>query len=57
MAYFNQCPVCKANLDPGEKCDCDRKHEENKQLFDQLLVEVDGQISIGGFDYANDSVL
>ena len=22
MAYFNTCPYCHANLDPGEKCDC-----------------------------------
>ncbi len=20
--YYNQCPCCGANLDPGEKCDC-----------------------------------
>ena len=22
MAYSNECPLCGANLDPGEKCDC-----------------------------------
>lgn len=22
MSYKYQCPFCKANLDPGEKCDC-----------------------------------
>lgn len=22
MAYYNTCPVCGANLDPNEKCDC-----------------------------------
>lgn len=22
MAYFNTCPNCGSNLDPGEKCDC-----------------------------------
>lgn len=22
MAYYTTCPDCKANLDPGEKCDC-----------------------------------
>lgn len=23
MAYFKTCPLCGANLDPGEECDCD----------------------------------
>lgn len=22
MAYFNTCPRCGCNLDPGERCDC-----------------------------------
>lgn len=22
MAYYNKCPECGANLDPGERCDC-----------------------------------
>lgn len=22
MSYYNTCPECGANLDPGEKCDC-----------------------------------
>ncbi len=25
MAYFNKCPDCGANLDPGEKCECKEK--------------------------------
>lgn len=24
MAYYNKCPECGANLDPGEKCTCNR---------------------------------
>ena len=24
MSYCNKCPNCGANLDPGERCDCDR---------------------------------
>ena len=27
MAYFNTCPLCGANLDPGEKCDCREKEK------------------------------
>ena len=22
MAYYDTCPNCGANLDPGERCDC-----------------------------------
>lgn len=22
MSYFRSCPICGANLDPGETCDC-----------------------------------
>lgn len=25
MAMFNTCPNCGANLDPGEKCDCQKE--------------------------------
>ena len=28
MAYFNTCPECGANLDPGETCNCKRKKSE-----------------------------
>ena len=25
MPYFRTCPHCGSNLDPGEKCDCQRE--------------------------------
>lgn len=25
MAYYNICPNCGCNLDPGERCDCETK--------------------------------
>ena len=25
MPYYEPCPNCGANLDPGEKCDCRKK--------------------------------
>ncbi len=25
MAYFRTCSVCGANLDPGERCECELK--------------------------------
>lgn len=24
MTYYNTCKICGANLDPGEKCDCNK---------------------------------
>ena len=30
MGYFNPCPLCGANLDPGEKCDCQDAVEKPK---------------------------
>lgn len=28
MPYSNECPLCGANLDPCEKCDCTERKEE-----------------------------
>lgn len=37
MAYFRTCPYCKANLDPGEVCDCRENaasaKKEQKRVF------------------------
>ena len=36
MAYYSTCPYCGCNLDPGEKCDCGQRRQENlsrKQEF------------------------
>lgn len=27
MAYYNECPLCGATLDPGERCDCQDEEE------------------------------
>ena len=27
MHYYRRCPICRANLDPGERCDCQEKEE------------------------------
>lgn len=31
MAYFETCPNCGCNLDPGEKCDCQEEDEQSKK--------------------------
>ncbi len=28
MAYYNECPICGANLDPGEVCYCLEEHKK-----------------------------
>ena len=36
MAYFKVCDKCKGTLDPGERCDCESKEDEVKQLQEEL---------------------
>lgn len=31
MAYYYTCPLCGANLDPNEKCDCENENNENNE--------------------------
>ena len=31
MAYYNTCPHCGCNLDPGERCDCQDAHERKRR--------------------------
>lgn len=33
MAYYNTCPNCGSNLDPGEKCDCGSEVAERERIF------------------------
>ncbi len=48
MAYYSVCEICGANLDPGERCDCEeereREHEEAEKIIKLLYeIEDDGQ--------------
>lgn len=40
-SYYHTCPLCGANLDPGEHCDCDESehlpHDSNKS--DERMIE------------------
>jgi hypothetical protein len=48
-SYYHTCPDCGANLDPGEKCDCQNNQtndilnitEEAKQLYKTLTQKGD----------------
>ena len=33
MAYYDTCPKCGCNLDPGEKCDCGNEEVRKKGYF------------------------
>lgn len=36
MTYYYTCPNCGANLDPGERCDCEREEvSENEREKDR----------------------
>lgn len=37
MAYYNTCPKCGSNLDPGEKCDCEREKVMEHEFFNRHL--------------------
>ena len=45
--YTYICQRCGLYLDPGEKCDCLKTQERNRQMVDELLVEdQDGQMTL-----------
>ena len=58
MAYYNTCPNCGANLDPGESCDCIKEKEKRERFYEnvtsitpktrQLSFSLDSR---GGADY------
>jgi len=31
MSYYRECPYCGANLDPGERCDCQDKEQTDER--------------------------
>lgn len=35
MAFYNVCPHCGANLDPGERCDCKEQQSERRQAAEK----------------------
>ena len=41
MALYRKCPACGANLDPGEKCDCEKA--ENPLRYEALQRQAANQ--------------
>ena len=44
--YYNTCPICNANLDPGEICNCEMEHiERENKIIRQLIIRPGEQIA------------
>ena len=39
---FNKCPICGANLDPGEVCDCVVREEPKRDAISERKEEMNG---------------
>ena len=47
VAYYHICPMCGANLDPGEKCDCEKERYKRNEIYSKnLKVMPTGQIAL-----------
>lgn len=42
MAYYTVCSSCGANLDPGEKCDCESSKIQQYEFFKRHLETEQG---------------
>ena len=38
MSFYNTCPHCGANLDPGERCDCEEIQIENERAIVKMIA-------------------
>lgn len=47
MAYYNVCPHCGCNLDPGEKCDCESIKAREQETSRAFYIER-GYEAVGG---------
>ena len=59
MSYFWTCPYCEANLDPGEKCNCQEQEDTNRKYHKRLnkfiknMEETNGEFNYQGQDYCS----
>lgn len=40
MAYYNTCPHCGCNLDPGERCDCLKEQNRKQELYEDVYKKL-----------------
>lgn len=63
--YGHICPICKAHLDPCEKCDCDGRHQTMRKMthcdicdkelyYEDDLHEQDEAYEIDGYTVCED---
>ena len=58
--YYRVCKHCGSNLDPGEKCDCQKdKINKTNYLMSLFKDDADGQISmkVEDFEYAGNQCI
>ena len=41
MPYYNKCPYCHSNLDPGEKCECREERKNDAYTKDTACSNAD----------------
>ena len=46
--YYKECPICGANLDPGEKCDCESEVTKNGDTRDGVHKQQETELDCGG---------
>lgn len=45
--YYNVCPDCGANLDPGERCDCKSEKKRREEIYRSMIrVDETNQLSL-----------
>lgn len=46
MSYFRTCPLCGSNLDPGERCECEKEREASKREQREEERKRNGRVAI-----------
>jgi len=48
MAFYRECPLCGASLDPGEKCTCQEEKEQEERKHRRMFrTGRNGQLCFG----------
>lgn len=53
--HFHRCEICGANLDPGERCDCEQEKERETKRLQKLYVK-EGKSDQLAFNWKLDKV-
>lgn len=52
MPYYNTCSWCGSNLDPGERCNCQKERHIRQMQLEQLFsIEDSGQMYIRSMEH------